>query len=98
MTQILVEWGDDATFFWPASTDEERAKSSIAILKNKLDFGYYYSESDEDYADVKRVVEENDLSFVTYRTGRTEPLAWKLVENRCDHEYENVTIEHLQEV
>lgn len=98
MGDIIVWRDDDADIYYPAWTDELWAKSAIAILKRKLDLGWYYSEDDDEYQEVLRVVDEHDLSFVTYRSGRKEPLAWKLVELRSDHEYEGVSLEHLQEV
>ncbi len=98
MASVIVWYDKHGESFWPCGNDEEWVKSSWAILDIKLTAGHYYLDDDPDLEEVKRVVREKDDSFVTYRSGRKEPLAWKLVEDRSDYEYERITLEHLQEV
>lgn len=98
MSKIIVEWGKHGEAFWPASTDEDWAKSSLAILSRRFTEGYWYSEDDEYYPEIEQAVDSKDQGFITYRSGRKEPNAWRLLDIFSDHQYQRVTIEHLQEV
>lgn len=98
MGAILVEYGKHGETFWPASTEEEWAKSSLAILTLRFHEGYWYDKSYPDYAEIKRIVQEQDDSWFTYRSGRREPIAFEMLASRNDYEYERVEYERLQEI
>jgi hypothetical protein len=50
-------------------------------------------------AEIKRVIEENDQTVVTYgqrsRNEHVRPIAWDLLNNRSGYEYETVRLDHL---
>jgi hypothetical protein len=167
MGQILVAHEKHGEFYFPASTDEELAKSALYLLTERWNQGYWYPTPDEmfdskysqtlddlipgykfdapveernevilaykdvidavpdedarkvmlqkysrakqntrqkqEYAkwynQVKELVESQDHTAVlTFRNGRTTPLAWSLLSDRGDAEYERVELERLQEV
>jgi hypothetical protein len=50
------------------------------------------------YAEMREVVDNKDLSMVTFKSGRTSPRAWEVLYERGDHEYEGVELEALQEI
>jgi hypothetical protein len=50
------------------------------------------------YAEMREVVDNKDLSIVTFKSGRKSPRAYEVLSNRADHEYEGVELERLQEV
>jgi hypothetical protein len=154
--QIIVAEEKHGTYYYDASTPEAWAWSSLKILTNRFNEGYWYYdplnqpdqhefsvkrrqerdellamtdeqidaipsdevrvdvrkkikrakadyESDrsqsEQYERIKAVVEAQDDSLVTVGRGqfeRQEPKAWRLLDERSDHEYERVTIEDVE--
>jgi hypothetical protein len=51
------------------------------------------------YDEMRALVDNQDWeSVVTFKSGRTEPKSWWLLDERSDHEYEHVSLEPLQEV
>lgn len=80
------------------SDDEE----VLAMKKKKLDRAAQdyklRREYRKWYAEMRDVVDNKDLSMVTFKSGRTSPRAWEVLSERGDHEYEGVELEPLQEV
>lgn len=48
MSDIIVERGKHGNFYWDASTNEAWAKSSLAILTERWNKGYYYNDPGEE--------------------------------------------------
>ena len=83
--------------------DEEVLAMKLKKLKVATEEYKQRARARKEYAEIKRVVEGQDASVYeweasdgTMRT-RNEPIAWKLLEDRSDHEYERVALEGLQE-
>lgn len=80
------------------SDDEE----VLAMKKKKLDRAVqdykHRREYRKWYKEMREVVDTQDLSMVTFKSGRTSPRAWEVLQERGDHEYEGVELEPLQEV
>jgi hypothetical protein len=143
--RVIVAKEKDDTHYLDASTDEAWAKSSLALLTERFNDGYWYDdpvesqseyyikertareellaltpeelervpevvrenlkrriqearasqryeeEMTKEYAEIKRVVETQDLSWVGTGNYR-RPLAWHLLDNRSNHEYEHVEL------
>lgn len=73
---------------------ESRRKKVEMAARNEKEYVQYKNWFDE----MKELVESQDWTqMVTFKSGRQTPLAWHLLEQRGDYEYENVTLEDLQE-
>lgn len=89
-TQLREKYGDDP----------EVLQMKLKKLKVATDEYKHRAAWREGYAEIKRVVEEQDLGFVTIGSGRwerQEPIAWQCLSARSDHEYEHVELETLEE-
>jgi hypothetical protein len=54
-----------------------------------------YKEEKRLYDEIKYIVETQDTGMITYRNGRVEPRAWRILDDRGDHEYEGVELEDV---
>ena len=84
--------------------DLEVLDMKLRKLKKATDEWKIRNRERQAYREIKRVVEEQDASVYEWENSkgemvsRGEPLAWRLLSERSDHEYERVELEGLQEV
>jgi len=82
--------------------DQEVLDLKLRKLKKATDEWKVRNRERQAYQEIRRVVEEQDLGDYIYETrgGDTRnggPIAWRLLSDRSDHEYERVSLEQLQE-
>lgn len=99
--KIIVAQEKHATRYLDASTDEAWARSSLKLLKERLEYGYYnmHPGLGYDIEEIQRVVEEEDTSIITIGKNlyaREIPLAWSILHSRRDAEYEYVAIVEVE--
>jgi hypothetical protein len=76
----------------PTEALKSQVSSQIAAAKAEIKFDKQLSEW---YQKAKKVVDEQDLSMITVGKGKWErqvPIAWYLLDQRTDGEYEQVTL------
>lgn len=56
-----------------------------------------YEEEMRTYKEIERVVKEKDLSLVPFRKTEKRPIAWILLNDRSDYEYERIEIVDTEE-
>lgn len=86
---LKTKYGDDQEVY---ELKSKKFNAAIQEYKRRREYRKWYSEA-------KALVESQDAAaIVTFKSGRTESKAWRLLGERNDHEYEGVELEPLQEV
>jgi hypothetical protein len=79
--------------------EEPYREQAVKIHNSHVRNLRWYREEAEQYATIKRIVEEQDASLVTVGRGRWErqaPAAWGPLADRSDGEYERVGLETVK--